>query len=259
MNIIDVLLAALVVWLGTTVQTTAGFGFGLVAVPLLLGLGRPLPEAIAIVIGAGAIQVLVGIRQVSGDVRVREGVPIALAGWIGIPLGVVLMHLYLSHHATLTKQIIGGLLLALLLFFRFAKPTPRERVGVGWGLAAGASGGLLAGLSGMGGPPLVLFASYHTWTKGRFRAFLWVQFLFAMPVVIAALFVQHGAAVPYSFAFGLAMAPVAWLGTRTGFALSARWDRARLQLLANGLLYAIGLSALFGPMIAPWLSAHLGP
>lgn len=245
------LATALIVWLGTCVQTAAGFGFGLFAVPLLLALGQSLPEAIALAVGASAVQSTLGVVRLRSELRHIPTVPVALASSVTIPLGVLVMHLYLSAHQALTKQVIGAVLIALLVFLQLARPTPVERLGRGWGVLAGAAGGGLAGLAGMGGPPFVLFASFHAWPVSRYRAFLWSQFLIMTPQVILALSLQHGRAVPSAFAWGLAMAPIAWLGIRTGFALSARWTRERSRLVAELILYAIGLSSLLGPFLLP--------
>ena len=46
-----------------SVQTAVGFGFGLVLVPILLALGRTLPESVALTLGAGLVQTVLGLRS----------------------------------------------------------------------------------------------------------------------------------------------------------------------------------------------------
>ena len=49
-------------------------------------------------------------------------------------------------------------------------------------LLAGACGGLLGGLAGVPGPPLVMWVMAHDWSADVTRAFLFASFMCLVPV-----------------------------------------------------------------------------
>lgn len=238
-----------IVTLAATVQTAAGFGFGIVAVPLLLWVSLPLPEAMALMIGAGLSQVVIGLWTTRKEIRWGLSVRIATAQWLMIPVGVLAMTHFLADYPQLIKQAVGVVLLSVLAARAFIRPTPRPRVPAPWAYVAGGSAGLLGGLVGMGGPPLVLFAMAHDWTKDRFRTFLWTQFLLGTPVLLLVLGLRVGWETTVAFASGVILMPGIWLGTRIGFAVTRRWRREQIQRIATALLVLLAMSA----AVSPWI------
>jgi uncharacterized membrane protein YfcA len=222
---------------------------GLFAIPLLVWWGRALPEAVAILIGAGGLQTTFGTYLVRKHVRWARLIPIAGCMAIALPIGQLLMGMIVGEGQAFVKQAVGGVLLCVLIARALVQPVPREEVAAGWGLLAGGLSGLLAGLVGMGGPPVVLYALAHRWDKDRYRAFLWPLFMLTNPLLIAAMALQFGAHLWLDYAWGMALVPCVWLGNRMGLALSAQWEMKQLQRGASVLLYAMALSSLIGPML----------
>ena len=242
--------AALVLTLGAILQTVAGFGIGLVAVPLLLWLGFTLPESVALILGAGVVQSAVGVVKVRRSVCWRQVVSLGFIQWLFIPLGVLAMRFVLEGHQGLTKQVVGATLLVIVGAKLLLQLKPGRQVHRAWGWGASGTAGLLAGLVGMGGPPFVLFAQAHRWSKDRFRGFLWALFLLASPMLLLVLTLHAGQVVIWSFTTGLLLAPFVWLGTRLGFVMTTRWEARRVQRAATTLLLVIGISAIIGPLLA---------
>ncbi len=242
-------LSVLILAAGAALQAAVGFGMGMMAVPLLLWAGNSLAESVALVLGAATVQMLVGIWGYREHIDARQSLPIALASYVGIPLGVLAMGWLAGLGKDTVQQAAGLAILAALVFRSAVQPKPREQVPLPWGLAAGWGSGFLAGLIGMGGPPIVFFALSHDWDKEKFRTFLWSQFLLANPLILALLSWRFGSSVPVAFVVGVGAFPLVLVGTRLGLAGSSSWDTATVQRAAVGLLGLLGTISLVRPLL----------
>ena len=241
--------AALIMTLGAALQSAVGFGMGLVTVPLLLWTGRSLPEAVAILLGASVVQNAYGTWTARHDVPWRTTLGVAVAQWVFVPLGLACMGALASAGADVVKQAVGGIVAAILVLRAAFRPTPRESLPRVWGAAAGAGSGFLSGLVGMGGPPLVLYALAHGWTKDQFRGFLWSSFLLMLPATTTLLAVRMGVEILGWTAFGILLLPVLWAGSRVGLTLSHRWDARRMRSVATGMLVLVATWSVLGPYL----------
>ena len=243
------LVAAGIVTLGAFVQSASGFGIAIVSIPLLTLAGLLLPDAVAVVIGAATVQAVLGLRAMRATFRPAQTLPVAAGQWIGTPLEVVLLVTLLENGPELARQTVGGVVIVFNTLHLTLRAKPRKQLHVLFGPVAGLAGGLLGGLVGIGGPPLVFFAMAHTWDGKRFRSFLWWQLVCNAPVVMTMYALQFGGDVLRFALQGALCVPVIWLGTRAGLALSGRWSRAQLMVVAAVLLYAVGLNGLLGPLL----------
>lgn len=243
-------LAALICCCGALVQAAVGFGMALFMVPLLLWVGFALPEAVAMVIGAALLQTAYGTWTVRAAIRWREALSFTAIHWLFIPVGVLGMVLLSDRveGATL-KQAVGALILVLLVARVSLRPRPRAELHRGWTVLAAATTGTLAGLVGMPGPPMALYALAHEWDKDRFRGFLWSQFVLGLPVLLALLAWREGVAVLWFTALGLACLPLIGLGAKLGALISQRWERAQLQRAATILMFVIAAWSIVGPLV----------
>ena len=237
-------LVAGVLLAATILQSMIGFGMGLLAIPALVWGGMPLPHAVAIVVGGGLAQLCIGLWRVRRDIDVGTAVHVGIASWLAIPLGVAVMVELTQIEPDDMRRGVGIAVVALVTIRLAFRPKLRSHVARGWAWLAGFGSGFLGGLVGMGGPPLVLFAMTNDWSVDRFRAFLWLQFLAAYPLMLGVLTWRFGPEVLERFVLGVACAPIAWAGTRIGIAATKRWDPARLRLVATIMLYLVGLSGI---------------
>jgi len=242
--------AAAILGVASTLQGAVGFGMGLFSIPLLVWSGFPLPQAVAMLVGASFAQTAYGTYREREWVNWRLTLPIAAMQWLFIPLGVLSMSYLVRADGDVVKQAIGLAVIVAVTARLLIRPEPRDEVGAGWAALAGSVSGFIGGLVGMGGPPLVFFALAHRWEKDRFRAFLWSQFFLATPVIVIALCFRFGLELLELFAIGLATAPVLVVGTRVGLAITHRWNAGRLSIAVVALLYVIGLSSVLGPYLA---------
>jgi uncharacterized membrane protein YfcA len=224
------LIACVVIAGAAIVSGLAGFGMGIVAIPLMLTLydpGTVIALLKVITIGTTWIVSVHGWRDISWR-RIVQMVPPALVGlFIG---GWVLAAL----DPAAIKAIAGAivfLLAALLLTWRPVALRERPWMAPAVGLVSGVG----STSTGMSGPPLVLFFTVTGVDKLTFRATAATFFVLTDIVGLPAL-IGQGAVSGDDLRLALALAPVALIGRIVGIRLvplvsPVAFRRATLALL----------------------------
>lgn len=242
---------ALVMLLGSALQSAAGFGFGMFAIPLLMLLGVPSYEAIAILSVCSFAQTFPGMIALRRHIVWRSLLgPIILAG-IFMPVGIWLLRSINLLEPAAVRQIFGCLILLALALHYYGRPTPRERLHPGWGAAAGSTSGLLSGASGMGGPPLIMWIMAHDWSTERSRVSVWVFFTLLTPVQLGALWHRFGEPILEASGAALLVAPAAVIGLVPGLWLGQRIPKALLRRISYVIILLIALYAIVQPFVVP--------
>ena len=243
----ELALAAAAVLAGQLVKGITGFGSALVAVPLLSFLFEP---ATAILLVAGS-DVFGGLWLV-WDARKRVAftlvlgmlVPVILGQWVGTDLLMVLPEQ--------TVRIVLATVIAVFavdMIWRPVKqrrgtltsmPTDRPGLYTQAGIA-GLLGGVMAGLVGAGGPPLVVFVRRH-FVDAFARAQLIAVFLPAA-IVLAVMLVAKDAAPAGELWRLVVLGPAVLVGGVVGARLSGKVAPAPFGRLTGALLLvtAVGL------------------
>ncbi len=178
------LITALIVFVAAFQQSLSGFGFSLVAMPILVQLlgiqiAAPLVAALAL-----TINIINGLRWRAdfdfGEIK-RLGIWMAL----GVPVGIWGIF---ALNETLVKAGLGLLLVAYALY-ALLKPEQLPTISRRWAYPAGFFAGLLGGAYNTSGPPLILYGSLRNWSHQRFRAVLQSLFGFAASIVVFGHFV----------------------------------------------------------------------
>ncbi|MFW6146145.1 MAG: TSUP family transporter [Planctomycetota bacterium] len=233
----------------SVVQSSVGFGMGLVAIPTLVWLGFDLVEAIAITMTGSFVTSLISVHSLRRDVPWRPvGLCVSLRT-VGLLAGIVALWYLDGLDTARVKQVLGVVLAVVVLGQWLWRVRPRERIGWGWTLPAFLISGVMAGAVGMGGPPLVLWVMAHNWSAKRTRAFTLCSFLVLQPVMMALLVATFGAAAFRAILAGTIGVPALFLGTAVGLRLGRRISRSLLQKLAFTLLLLLALSS----ALSPWL------
>ncbi len=171
--------AIVVVAMGALLQGSLGFGFGMLASPLLALLDRELVPGPVLVLGLTVAAIVAWQERGALDWR---GIRWALVGRVlGTFAGVAVVH-RLNHDQlamVLGTFIIVAVALSVLGFH--VAPTPRTLVG------AGAVSGLMGTLTSIGGPPMALV--YQREQAARLRSTLAGFFLFGAGFALASLVV----------------------------------------------------------------------
>lgn len=237
-------------FLGATLQTSSGFGFALLALPLLGWIGVPGPLAITMSLAAMMLQGFWLLSRSPEPLRLRENAGNAAATVVTSVAGVVLLSLIWGTRPRLLGQLIGVLVVASVAAAVLLRPPPRAKVGAAWTAAAMALSGLLSGLSSIGGPPVALWAMAHDWSADRIRATIWLILLPRAPVLLVALYVSFGDLVFDALLLVLIGVPALWLGSTLGSFAGRRLTAERLRPFAMVILLLTGASAIVRPLLA---------
>ena len=235
--------AAAVLCAGALLQSAAGFGFGLFAVPALLVMGFPLPQAVMLCVAGSALQKVLAVHSLRSHVPWRRLRPLIISGLITLPAGLWMMQRLSAAGKDTTGGVVALLIVSLLLLRRLAAPQGKEVLHPAWGVAAGAASGVLNGIANIGGPPVVLWSLAHRWSNQRLRVTTLAQSLVFVPFQVAVMALIFGGGVLKALAWGVILSPLVVSGTRVGLSLGQRVPVARLRLGMEILLLLMAVSA----------------
>jgi uncharacterized membrane protein YfcA len=239
-------LAAAAVFAGAALQSATGFGFALVAAPLLFAIYGP-QEAVTAGVLLGLELNLLTIAGEGRVPRVLRRDAVALVGWSlpGLVLGAVALRELPDR--VLSVLVALAVVVALALRLRRRRRTARVRSPRPWHAAAvGASSGALATSTSLSGPPLVFFLLARGATPEQMRDTLAAVFV-ALSLVGAPVLVATGTfAVPAGAGALLVAGAAGQLLGRRAFAWLAgeRYEAAVLAVLAATALVALASSGL---------------
>jgi len=245
LNLSTIILGAIVMTAGSILQGAVGFGYGLMAVPLLMAAGFSAEVAVATMCTGAMIQ------SAAATYALRNHVPVRTAIW-----GTVVRAPFMLFGVlVLTKLVLFpiayvrcgvGVLVLILLFLQVVMVTDGDRdLSPAWAGIAFVCSGVLAGMVGMGGVPLVLWAMAKPWTSLQMRAFFFASFATTTPVLLILLGATFGAPVGWGILAGLASAPLVYLGGTIGVCVGNRFSRLLLRRLVFGLLTLIALNSIW--------------
>ena len=173
------ILAAFIVLLAAFVRSVSGFGFALLATPLLtLVFGVKSAVVIVVILSIfGSMLVLFYMRR---HVDVKKAAFITLAAIPGALLGAYLLS-RLDQSVVKLAIAILIIIFSMLLLLGYSYRFRREALACG---IAGFTSGILLTSTSLGGPPIVLFLLNQGLVKERFVGTVAASFLFVGAVGI---------------------------------------------------------------------------
>lgn len=240
-----------VLFFSSALHSAAGFGFALFAIPVLLLAGMQPFEAIALT----AISVIIhgyfsvwrsAEKPPWGQVFTLVGIACMMQ-----PFGAWLLSRILFLDRAQIGQIYGGILLAVLGLRAWLRPKPREHLPLAWGYLTMVASGLVSGLSGMGGPPIVLWLMAHKWSNERIRVMLWTIFATMAATNLFWQTLRFGEAVVHASYLGLLFAPLTLFGRIPGNWIAAKMSSATMRHVATTILVLVALYAMTQPCFVP--------
>lgn len=164
-SLVQLGLAALIVITAYTFRGVAGFGSGLIAIPLLV-LILPISVVVPMMV------LLDYTASLSHSIKHRQATQWRII-WPLLPftvIGVLLaLFLFKTVDTHLLVKSLGVFILLFALYSLFA-PKPRYQAGKLWAVPAGTLGGLVGTLFGTGGPLYVIYLQLRHLNKTTFRA-----------------------------------------------------------------------------------------
>lgn len=234
----QVALGAAAVFLAGLTYGLTGFGFALVATPVMVILLSPrvaVPAVLLMSMANGLFLLLAAWR----DVQPRRILPLTLAGIAATPAGVYFLA---WGSAAVLKCFIGSVITLFALAFLFGFQRPLRQEGPA-SIPVGLVSGFLNGSTGMSGPPVILFFTNQGLEKQAFRANLAAYFM-ALNVVTLLVYAYHGLVTRQVGLYALAGLPALALGTWAGLRLSGRVNPRLFRLITLLLVLMAGVSSI---------------
>ncbi len=226
------LVAFVVVLLAAATQAMTGFGFALVAVPLLSLALDPRTAVVGVGIAGLILTVTVAVQERR---HARWPVVGLLLGALvaGMPVGLLVLR---TAPDRLLIAMIGTVVAgcAVLIWRGLRIPTTRPAV-----LGLGALAGVLATSTGTNGPPLVAAFQAMGYEPRVFRATLAVIFTGSGLLALAGFALAGQVSVP-ALQVGLVGVPASLLGWWGGDLVFRRLDARRFRQVVLGALVAGG-------------------
>ena len=113
------------------------------------------------------------------------------------------------------------------------------------GIVAGALGGVLGGLFGTSGPPVIVYLEHQILKKDVLRATFLAYFLVTDSLRLAG-YGLSGLVTWRAVTIGLAMIPAALAGAYLGTRLNAKVDERTFRIVAGALLFVTGVLLVVG-------------
>ncbi len=226
----------LVVIFAAVMRAFTGFGFALAAVPVFTLLMSPAESVVLSIMLTLAVSVLT-LKTYWGQFPIRPMLPMISFSLLGTLIGTLVLGLL---DPTSFQLWIGLAVVAACLLLTFYRPTFVEaRANVS--RAVGLVSGLMNGVFGVPGPPVVVYAVATQPSAEKARALLMTFFLFSASFG----FVAHAAAgyvgVHTLWLFALSF-PAMYLGDKVGYWLFKRYGTALYRHVALGVLFAVGFA-----------------
>jgi uncharacterized membrane protein YfcA len=171
----------MVIFLGSLVNSSFGFGFALTSMPLLslvFDLNTLGPLIPLLFLTSGIYIVLQGRKEI----QVKSLIPLALSATLIVPIGV-----YLNKYGPeIIIKIVLGICIIAFSIYNLKAPTLPKLKNNKTAPIFGALSGLFAGACNISGPPAVIYATLRQWEPSIFRVTLQAYFLYVNCIIIAS-------------------------------------------------------------------------
>jgi uncharacterized membrane protein YfcA len=210
-----------IVVVAAAVQGVTGFGFALVAMPLLQLVAEPHAAVVGSSLATLLLMVGVAVRE-REHVRWSAAVPLMAAAAVGMPIGLLALQ-RLSGTALSLLTALAALSCTALVWRDMRLPSGRGTV-----IGAGVLVGVLSTSTGTSGPPLVAAFKAMGYEPREFRATIAGMFGFTSVVSVAG-FVATGQVSRAAIVLGSVALPATWVGWWAGNRLFRRIDTDRFR------------------------------
>jgi uncharacterized membrane protein YfcA len=239
------LIVCLILAAAELVYVLLGFGAGLIAVGAMALILPDLQDAVVLLLLVNLPAELYVVRSSWRRVSWRSVFVIFAGVALGIPLGTWWLR---SGDTRFLLILLGVFLVAVGAVFLLIR-SPRGRRMAPWAPApVGLLSGVLTGLFGTGGPPLILYYQLSGANKAAFRGHLMAIFLL-MTTVRVPSYVAFGLVTAPRLWSALAVLPAVILGAIIGNSIHLRIEESTFRRLVSASLLIIGLLLLAGTRI----------
>lgn len=236
------------------IQATVGFAAALFGLPLLLWAGNDLMEAQVLIITAMMPQNVWSVWKLRKSIEFKEVLLPAAIRISALPIGIAGLAAVMTWSAAGINQLVGAIILLAVALQSLVGIEWKNAAKPFWVVVTFGSSGILQGLSGMSGPPMVLWVHGQRYSADRARAFLFSMYISNFLPQVALLGWRFGYAVLQAVGVAVLSLPLvmisAMLGLRLGSWLGDRWLRP--------ITYACLVALALGSLVEPWIESYLG-
>ena len=216
-------------------QGVTGFGFGLLAIPLL-SLFIDLKTAVPLCSLLGILVTAFLSLRLRKHIDRRKILPLLFGCIPGVAVGTLVLK---KAPTELLSVLMGVMLVAYALYRLTSKQQPRS-IDEKWAYAAGFFTGAISSAFSAGGPPTIIYATLRGWNKNEIKATLSGFFLTGGVTVITA-HALTGLTTSLVLHYFLLSAPVVIGGVFIGSLLYDMIDTSVYLKLLQWLLLAMGI------------------
>ncbi len=243
------MITAMIVFFSISIQAMIGFGFALIATPLLLMTELSIEIIVVTTVITSACQRILFGFQMREHAQYKKYKNVIIAIFIGLPIGIYILGLASGGSKDLVKQIIGGLLLLTVIIQLTVKIKPTDSLPPFWGWITGLFSGILAGFANIGGPPLVIWVYAHNWTRDQLRAAPLLISLFMIPLQLILNYYKFGNTIFDGILIGGLMIPIALVGNQLGQKIGKKFNMKTLRIVVISALGIMGLVYIIHPIL----------
>lgn len=233
---------AIVVLLTACTQAVVGFGFALLAVPVMMQIVG-LQRAVILASLIGTANNVFQYRDLKHNQDKQQVKRFLLASCVGAPFGLVA---FIYANQQVLKILLGiGVLFGVLLLAR-GRDLTHAHVSLDWSM--GVISGFLLTSTSTNGPPLVFAMQARKSDPQVFRSTLNMVFLVS-GIYGLVLFAAFGEIALSEIWISLALLPSMIAGVYAGRLIRSRVDPVRFRMLVLILLALAGLSSLYSGLL----------
>lgn len=216
-------------------QGFTGFGFSILAIPLITLFISPKTAIPILVIYSVVLNILV-FWSARKAFDLKKIWVLMISGVIGVPIGTRLL---IALNDNILKLFIGILITVFgtLLLLGFRKSIKREKLSM---IPIGIGSGILSGSVSIGGPPIILFMSNQGTNKEIFRANLSVYFL-TLNIFTVPVYFLSGLITKEVTEYSLKFFPALVIGVIIGNLFSKKMKEKHFKTITLSLLIVMGI------------------
>ncbi len=230
---------SLIIFFASVVRGFTGFGLALVAVPLIQFL-MPVTDTAVFIAMINAIFSMLYYRRSRALVKGQPLGSMALWTGVGVAAGTVILKFVNPAYI----QLIWGILIIFIVIvlargISFGIHSDRTAMTL-----SGLFGGVLAGATGITGPPVAIILSSIKTPREKFNAVISMFILFAVSYALVFYFIS-GLIKPETALLALCSIPALIAGLYTGDILVAKISQKTFTTVVYVVLIIMGLITLF--------------
>lgn len=236
-------LSSIVFFFASLVKGTTGFGFSLLALPLLL-IFLPPSAAIPLVLGLSFASETILFFSIKRYIGIKRIAPLALGGILTVPIG---FHLLDTQSPRMLTTLISVIIIiaGTLILTKKLRHIPKTTLAH---VIVGALAGMIHGVSSLAGPFLASYLDGTGERKGAFHADMVISSFF---LTVTALFflIRGGYITSLILSSWLWLFPIVVIGGLLGIKIEKHMGQRKFHLVIMSLVITAGIVSLLSQLL----------